>query len=177
MRTGLDPWHSNTRQVRPLHASDYQSFTLLIIRVKLTSLLMLGHRLGDISIPERMAVCVSSGPHANGELLLHRCIAKQDVALTRNACPDGKVLLASASQDKTLRIWTIQASSETTASKVESALPVTNAHSSELAQMIARQALAMQHPTVIKASPWCKHRMVSCDSHGAFLSGEIHGLY
>ena len=143
MLTGLDPWRSNTQQVCLLHASDSQSFTLFADIGKLTFLLLLGHRLGDISKSECMAVCVCSGPHANGKLLLHSCIAKPHVVLSRNASADGKLLLASASQDKTLRIWTIQASGETTAAVGESATPDTNAHSSELAQMIARQALAM----------------------------------
>ena len=46
---------------------------------------------------------------------------------------DGRLLLASASQDKTLRIWRLQAS----ASAADAAAP---AGSSDLTKMIARQA-------------------------------------
>lgn len=68
-------------------------------------------------------------------------------------CTDGKLLLASASQDKTLRIWTIQASSPAAGAAAPNAAadqhvngsapqaePDRIPQASELAQMIARQA-------------------------------------
>ena len=50
-------------------------------------------------------------------------------------------MLASASQDKTLRVWSMQASSELAAAAGDSARPDSSSQPSELAQMIARYAM------------------------------------
>lgn len=68
-------------------------------------------------------------------------------------CADGKLLLASASQDKTLRIWSIQASTRGPAADAQQSGQEIAAQPSDLAQMIARQGAQYLQPSAILFAP------------------------
>ena len=68
-------------------------------------------------------------------------------------CADGKLLLASASQDKTLRIWSIQASARGAAADAQQTGQKVAAQPSDLAQMIARQGAQYLLPSAMLFAP------------------------
>ena len=68
-------------------------------------------------------------------------------------CADAKLLLASASQDKTLRIWNIQASARGAAAAAQQTGQEIAAQPSDLAQMIARQGAQYLLPSAILFAP------------------------
>jgi hypothetical protein len=68
-------------------------------------------------------------------------------------CAEGKLLLASASQDKTLRIWTIQVSAWGAAGAAQQTGLGTAAQPSDLAQMIVRQDAEYLPPSGMLSAP------------------------
>ncbi len=158
MQTGSDPWPSSTQQVRrePTPSLITSQSHLLIATQQVQQEhyphveSLLSHpnsrpcvTLDQAALPAGRAVTDDTMPFhlsREGKVQLHR--SSRDGHVIEGTRADGKLRLASASQDKTLRVWSMQASSGTAAAAPKPASPDSRAQpSSELAQMIARRVL------------------------------------